>query len=91
MTKTNFMIKVSPSGRWLCLSGPNGLTIVDLPKRLGRQGRFVGSEGGEKELLCRSYPIAQRFFMGQPKVVVQKVWCRFGFESFKNHFSNKNL
>jgi hypothetical protein len=63
---------VSPNGRWLCLSGAEGLSVLELPKRSGRQGRFVGA-GDTNEICCRAFPLAQRFFMGQPKIVVQKV------------------
>lgn len=41
------------------------------------QGRFAGGGSVDRELVCRAFPVAQRFFMRQPKVVVQKVSCLF--------------
>lgn len=72
---------VSPSGRWLALYGPRGVTCVDLPRRSGRHGRF---SGGQSEVTCRSTGVAERFFLCQAKIMIQEVQFHPG-SSYDSH------
>ncbi|TRY78269.1 hypothetical protein TCAL_10646 [Tigriopus californicus] len=65
---------ISPSHRWLVLTGMRGLTCVELPRRFGTGGRF-GSQIAHAPLSVRSFPVAHRFFMSQSRTLVQE--CAF--------------
>ena len=60
----------SPTGRWLCLWGRRGVTCVELPRRAGKSGRYAN---GQRTVMCRSFSVAERFFVLQAKISVLQV------------------
>jgi nuclear pore complex protein Nup88 len=63
-------ITVSTSGRWLGLWGSRGATALELPRRSGKNRQFVGISGDN--VTCHSIPIAERFFMCNPRIILQQ-------------------
>ncbi len=65
-------LTVSPTGRWICLWGSRGATVLAVPSRSGKQARFIGSSDQDGSVTCHSIPIAERFFLSNAKVAIQQ-------------------
>jgi len=61
-------ILAGSSGHRLLLVGKRGLMVVELPRRLGKFGRFAN---GQKNVTCRSYGVADHFMATQHHLLVQ--------------------
>lgn len=48
-------LTVSRTGKWLCLYGKKGVTVVEIPRRSGPRGRIGG---GEHHLTCRTITLS---------------------------------
>ncbi|XP_074597435.1 nuclear pore complex protein Nup88 [Brevipalpus obovatus] len=51
---------LSIDGRLLALQGSHGISVMEVPKKWGSHNAF---EGGKNPILCRSLPLAERFFV----------------------------
>lgn len=65
-------ITLSCSGRWICLWGSRGATAMEIPRRSGKSRKFIGVES-DGSVVAHSMPIAERFFMCNPKIMLQQV------------------
>lgn len=58
----NFIVnRILPSHdtTYLALSGSHGISIIELPRRWGRNGQY---RGGDEEIICRSFNLDESFF-----------------------------
>ena len=76
-------VSVSGTGRWVCLWGSRGATVMEIPRRAGKQRQFIGIDA-DGNVVTHTVPIAERFFLSNSKVVLQQV-CIFFFKR-KNYF-----
>ncbi|OXB78866.1 UNVERIFIED_CONTAM: hypothetical protein H355_011271 [Colinus virginianus] len=59
---------LSPARRHVALVGTKGLSVVELPKRWGRNSEF---EGGKATVNCSTVPIAERFFTSSTSLTLK--------------------
>uniref|UniRef100_H2YPL5 Nucleoporin Nup88 n=1 Tax=Ciona savignyi TaxID=51511 RepID=H2YPL5_CIOSA len=56
----------------LALVGTRGVTVLALPRRWGKEAEY---EGGKPKIICRSSPVAERFFMSNISIqLIQASW-----------------
>ena len=70
-------VTLSCTGRWICLWGNRGATALEIPRRSGKLRKFVGLDKNGT-VMAHTLPIAERFFMCNPKIMLQQV-CIFIF------------
>lgn len=69
----NFTVeKILPSteGTFLALSGPRGLSILELPRRWGPNGQY---QNGKECIICRSYNLDEHLFTENPNLEVLQI------------------
>lgn len=66
-------VTLSCTGRWICLWGSRGATSLEIPRRSGKQRKFVGLDSKTQSIMAHTLPIAERFFMCNPKIMLQQV------------------
>ncbi|XP_065587820.1 nuclear pore complex protein Nup88 [Cyrtonyx montezumae] len=59
---------LSPARRHVALIGTKGLSVVELPKRWGRNSEF---EGGKATVNCSTIPVAERFFTSSTSLTLK--------------------
>ncbi|XP_072475162.1 nuclear pore complex protein Nup88 isoform X2 [Notamacropus eugenii] len=60
-----YQVLLSPTHHHVALIGTRGLTVLELPKRWGKNSEF---EGGKSTVNCSTTPIAERFFSSSPSL-----------------------
>ncbi|XP_051847437.1 nuclear pore complex protein Nup88 [Antechinus flavipes] len=60
-----YQVLLSPTHHHVALIGTKGLTVLELPKRWGKNSEF---EGGKSTVNCSTTPIAERFFSSSPSL-----------------------
>ena len=79
-------VTLSCTGRWLCLWGSRGATALEIPRRSGKQRQFVGLDKNGN-VMAHTLSIAERFFMCNPKIILQQVvFKNFSFQCKFKHF-----
>lgn len=69
----NFTVeKILPSteGTFLALSGPRGLSILELPRRWGPNGQY---QNGKECIICRSYNLDEHLFTENPNLEILQI------------------
>ena len=66
-------VTLSCTGRWICLWGNRGATALEIPRRSGKLRKFVGLDKNGT-VMAHTLPIAERFFMCNPKIMLQQVF-----------------
>lgn len=69
----NFTVeKILPSaeGTFLALSGPRGLSILELPRRWGPNGQY---QNGKECIICRAYNLDEHLFTENPNLEVLQI------------------
>lgn len=57
---------------WLGIFGDNGASLLQLPKRWGPNGYYLG---GKDIIICRAIPVDERYFLNRPSAtLVQARW-----------------
>jgi nuclear pore complex protein Nup88 len=65
-------IIISGTGRWICVWGTRGATAMEVPRRSGKNRKFIGVEADGSSVVVHSVPIAERYFMCHPRAVLQQ-------------------
>ncbi|XP_020820359.1 LOW QUALITY PROTEIN: nuclear pore complex protein Nup88 [Phascolarctos cinereus] len=63
-----YQVLLSPTHHHVALIGTRGLTVLELPKRWGKNSEF---EGGKSTVNCSTTPIAERFFNSSPSLILK--------------------
>ncbi|XP_006899868.1 PREDICTED: nuclear pore complex protein Nup88, partial [Elephantulus edwardii] len=63
-----YQVLLSPTQHHVTLIGLKGLTVLELPKRWGRNSEF---EGGKSIVNCSTTPIAERFFTSSTSLILK--------------------
>lgn len=73
-------LKLSPNGKWICVKGPRGLTVIEMPKSLVTTGRFTApnprsrtTEKSPQEVVCRSFAVGEKLFSRDSNLVLLQV------------------
>lgn len=72
-TPVNFKVErvsASTEGSLIALSGPNGLKLLELPRRWGPNGQFME---GKSSITCRSNNVDAHFFSNNPQKEIRQV------------------
>ncbi|XP_023244766.1 nuclear pore complex protein Nup88-like [Centruroides sculpturatus] len=71
-------VLINKVGHFLVLYGLSGVMVVEIPRKWGKYSYF---EGGKEIIFCRSWNIAEIFFVSNSKVNVSSVVWHPGSES----------
>uniref|UniRef100_A0A452UBE4 Nucleoporin 88 n=1 Tax=Ursus maritimus TaxID=29073 RepID=A0A452UBE4_URSMA len=63
-----YQVLLSPTQHHIALLGIKGLTVLELPKRWGKNSEF---EGGKSTVNCSTTPVAERFFTSSPSLILK--------------------
>ncbi|XP_008060106.1 nuclear pore complex protein Nup88 isoform X5 [Carlito syrichta] len=63
-----YQVLLSPTQHHVALIGVKGLTVLELPKRWGKNSEF---EGGKSKVNCSTTPIAERFFTSSTSLTLK--------------------
>ncbi|XP_053528565.1 nuclear pore complex protein Nup88 isoform X1 [Artibeus jamaicensis] len=63
-----YQVLLSPTQHHVALIGIKGLTVLELPKRWGKNSEF---EGGKATVNCSTTPIAERFFTSSTSLTLK--------------------
>ncbi|XP_008854172.1 nuclear pore complex protein Nup88 [Nannospalax galili] len=66
-----YQVLLSPTQHHVALIGTKGLSVLELPKRWGKNSEF---EGGKTTVNCSTTPIAERFFTSSPLTLKHAAW-----------------
>ncbi|XP_058561334.1 nuclear pore complex protein Nup88 isoform X2 [Neofelis nebulosa] len=63
-----YQVLLSPTQQHVALIGMKGLTVLELPKRWGKNSEF---EGGKPTVNCSTTPVAERFFTSSASLTLK--------------------
>ncbi|XP_047688175.1 nuclear pore complex protein Nup88 isoform X2 [Prionailurus viverrinus] len=63
-----YQVLLSPTQQHVALIGMKGLTVLELPKRWGKNSEF---EGGKLTVNCSTTPVAERFFTSSASLTLK--------------------
>ncbi|XP_032177736.1 nuclear pore complex protein Nup88 isoform X1 [Mustela erminea] len=63
-----YQVLLSPTQHHIALVGTKGLTVLELPKRWGKNSEF---EGGKSTVNCSTTPVAERFLTSSPSLTLK--------------------